>query len=242
MPLFGSSHKDNSTLQKPHHGAAPQAGMDGTGAGYGNAPVGAGVAHSNHNPLAPTTGTMGVGEPAMGNHNMVGGDRHHAGGMHDAHGGAGMAGTGTAHHTGGMTGGAIPATGAMGTQHQQQPHSGAGNHTGGMTGTGGGIPPAGVISSQHQQQPHSSGGGALTGKIEHAVGTIVGSKSLKAKGAEKEREAAGLKVQSQELAEAERLEQEAGMRRERAVAHGAHPDNRHVGGNVPGAGVPGAYN
>lgn len=48
------------------------------------------------------------------------------------------------------------------------------------------------------------------------------------------REARGLKVQSQELAEAERLEQEAGMRRERAVAHGAHPDNRHVGGIPPG--------
>ncbi len=44
------------------------------------------------------------------------------------------------------------------------------------------------------------------------------------------REARGLKVQSQELAEAERLEHEAGLRRERAVVHGAHPDNRHVGG------------
>ncbi|KAF8162475.1 hypothetical protein K438DRAFT_1775908 [Mycena galopus ATCC 62051] len=81
-------------------------------------------------------------------------------------------------------------------------------------------------------QTHS-GGGAMTGKIEHAVGSIIGSKSLKAKGIQKEQEARGLKIQSQELAEAERLEQEAGMRRERAVAHGAHPDNRHVGGHGP---------
>lgn len=34
------------------------------------------------------------------------------------------------------------------------------------------------------------------------------------------REAGGLKLQGQELAEAERLEQEALARRERAVAHG----------------------
>ena len=39
-----------------------------------------------------------------------------------------------------------------------------------------------------------------------------------------------------ELAEAERLEREAMLRRERAVAHGAHPDNRHLGGQ-PGAGA-----
>ena len=59
-------------------------------------------------------------------------------------------------------------------------------------------------------------------------------------------------MQSQELGEAERLEREALMRRQRAVAHGmwihvsirgfviligysgAHPDHRHLGGNAPG--------
>ncbi|KAF8162473.1 hypothetical protein K438DRAFT_1470103, partial [Mycena galopus ATCC 62051] len=97
----------------------------------------------------------------------------------------------------------------------------------GAGGAGTAIPPANTLNNQNQTH---SGGGAITGKIEHAIGSIVGSKSLKAKGIQKEQEARGMKIQSQELAEAERLEQAAGARRERAVAHGAHPDNRHVGG------------
>ena len=52
------------------------------------------------------------------------------------------------------------------------------------------------------------------------------------------REAAALKAQAAELTEAERLEQAALARRERAVAHGAHPDHRHLGGHNPGAGAP----
>jgi hypothetical protein len=64
------------------------------------------------------------------------------------------------------------------------------------------------------------GGHSTTGKIERAVGTMIGSKSLKAKGMQKEQEANSLKLQGQELAEAERLEREAMMRRDRAVAHG----------------------
>jgi uncharacterized protein YjbJ (UPF0337 family) len=49
------------------------------------------------------------------------------------------------------------------------------------TGTTG-IPPSTNINNQHR----SGGGGAMTGKIEHAVGSLVGSKSLKAKGIQKE--------------------------------------------------------
>jgi len=65
------------------------------------------------------------------------------------------------------------------------------------------------------------------------------------------REAQAYKVQSGELGEAERLEREVLMRRQRAVAHGmwnisirgfviligypgAHPNHRHLGGNPPG--------
>jgi len=59
---------------------------------------------------------------------------------------------------------------------------------------------------------------------------------VKAKVMQKEMEAKALKSQSNELAEAERLEQEALARRERAVAHGAHPDNRHLGG-IPNLGT-----
>jgi hypothetical protein len=60
----------------------------------------------------------------------------------------------------------------------------------------------------------------LTGKAESALGSALGSNALKAKGLEKEREANALNFQSSELAEAERLEREAKMRRERAVGHG----------------------
>ncbi|KAJ7160414.1 hypothetical protein C8R46DRAFT_1108014 [Mycena filopes] len=115
-------------------------------------------------------------------------------------------------------------------------HGMAPNQHGGMgMGNAGSIPPAGNLDSGNH---HGGGGGkSTTGKIEQKVGALVGSEALKAKGLQKQQEAQGLKIQSQELAEAERLEHEAGLRRERAVAHGAHPDNRHVGGQgAPGTG------
>ncbi|KAJ7668030.1 hypothetical protein B0H17DRAFT_1088420 [Mycena rosella] len=210
MPLFGSSNNHNNN----NNLTATE--MDN--AGYNNTQAtgpGMGRTHEPrlaNDPLAPGTGTgtAGMGGAGMGQGANVGGGRHHVPAA------AGM-------HNDGMHN-----DGMMAGQGQQY-------------GAGGGaaIPPTGALSSQHQQQPHS-GGGAMTGKIEHAVGSIVGSKTLKAKGIQKEQEAKGMKIQSQELAEAERLEAEAGLRRERAVGHGAHPDNRHVGGVVPTG--PGTYN
>ncbi|KAJ3726602.1 hypothetical protein C8R42DRAFT_657146 [Lentinula raphanica] len=89
--------------------------------------------------------------------------------------------------------------------------------------------PGNIPPSSHM---NASGGPghSTTGKVEKAIGSAVGSNALKAKGMQKEMEANALKTQSSELAEAERLEREAVMRRERAVAHGAHPENRHLGG------------
>lgn len=79
----------------------------------------------------------------------------------------------------------------------------------------------------------------MTGKVESALGSMVGSSALKAKGLQKEQEANAVKLQGRELAEAERLEKEALMRRERAVGHGAHPANSQLGaGSVTGAGGP----
>ncbi|KAI0356013.1 hypothetical protein OH77DRAFT_282943 [Trametes cingulata] len=90
------------------------------------------------------------------------------------------------------------------------------------------VPPASHINADNSR---SGGAGArLAGKAERAAGTMVGSQALKEKGFQKEQEAGAFKMQSAEIAEAERLEKEALMRRERAVAHGAHPDNRHLGG------------
>lgn len=99
------------------------------------------------------------------------------------------------------------------------------------------IPLAGTLNDENQTR-----GGRfqkMTGKMESAMGSMVGSEKLKAKGMQKEkyafmiqigwtitdregssREVNALKLQGRELAEAERLEQEALARRERAVAHG----------------------
>ena len=60
----------------------------------------------------------------------------------------------------------------------------------------------------------------MTGKVEHAVGSLVGSQALTTTGMQKEQEAQAFKAQSAEIAEAERLEKEALLRRERAVQHG----------------------
>ena len=64
-------------------------------------------------------------------------------------------------------------------------------------------------------------GTKLTGKVESALGSMVGSSTLKAKGLEKEREANSANMQALELAEAERLEREAMMRRQKVLGHGA---------------------
>ncbi|KAI0370500.1 hypothetical protein BV20DRAFT_1052267 [Pilatotrama ljubarskyi] len=108
----------------------------------------------------------------------------------------------------------------------------AGTGPGMGAGAGAGAHPP-VPPASHINPDNRSGGGAgtrLAGKAERAAGTMVGSQALKEKGFQKEQEAGAFKMQSAEIAEAERLEKEALMRRERAVAHGAHPDNRHLGG------------
>ena len=75
----------------------------------------------------------------------------------------------------------------------------------------------------HFSNGQKTGSGSSTaGKIEKAIGTVLHNSKLKAKGIEKEREAQALKAQSMELAEAERLEHEARLRRERAVQHGKY--------------------
>ncbi|KAI0760317.1 hypothetical protein C8Q74DRAFT_1372214 [Fomes fomentarius] len=121
------------------------------------------------------------------------------------------------------------------------PQGTTGQYAAGGPGPGPGPGLGGGTAGQNQQVPpvshintstgHQGGGGSrLVGKTERAVGTLVGSQALKEKGIQKEQEASAFTQQSAEIAEAERLEKEALMRRERAVAHGAHPDNRHLGG------------
>ena len=78
------------------------------------------------------------------------------------------------------------------------------------------------INTHSDANRSGSTGGRVAGKAERAVGTLVGSQALKEKGFQKEQEAGAFKMQSAEIAEAERLEKEALMRRERAVAHGEY--------------------
>ncbi|KAJ7697636.1 hypothetical protein B0H17DRAFT_1263113 [Mycena rosella] len=127
MPLFGSSNTHDNNLNTNQ--------MDNTG--YNNTQTtgpGMGRTHEPrlaNDPLAPGTGTAGMGEPGMGNTTHAGGGRHHAGGMHNDEMMAGGAGTGGVGTGGAGTGGAaIPPTSAFGSQHQQQPESGAGGVTG----------------------------------------------------------------------------------------------------------------
>jgi len=88
-----------------------------------------------------------------------------------------------------------------------------------------------LTPTSHMNNTHHSGGGSrVIGKVEHVVGSLVGSHALKAKGMQKEQEAQAFQAQSTEIAEAERLEQEAMLRRERAVQLGAHPSNKPLGG------------
>ncbi|EIW78643.1 hypothetical protein CONPUDRAFT_167609 [Coniophora puteana RWD-64-598 SS2] len=113
----------------------------------------------------------------------------------------------------------------------QDPFNRNTSSTGASTGTGGANPPA---SSGNRDQGHG-GGQSMTNKVESAVGSMVGSNALKAKGMQKRQEADSIHQQSQELAEAERLEHEALVRRDHAVSHGAHPQNKHLGGDANAA-------
>ncbi|OBZ67396.1 hypothetical protein A0H81_12684 [Grifola frondosa] len=152
---------------------------------------------------------------------------HHVSGPTSGHqagyaGGAGAAGpTATAGHDQSN----VPQQGYENNAPGVDPRFGQGNTS---------VPPAEHINSNNQR---GGSGGGLTGKMEHAVGSMVGSQALKDRGYQKEQEANAFKAQSAEIAEAERLEKEAMLRRERAVAHGAHPDNRHLGGSAALAGA-----
>jgi hypothetical protein len=175
----------------------------------------------------------GVGVPPSqhGLHSGGPGHGHYSGAETEGYGTAGApgygAGTGTGHHGAGVPAdhmaNAYPGTASAGGFYPG-PDSGRGVSASGEPG----IPPTHTVN--HGSTTGSGSGSAFAGKVEQAVGTLLSSQSLKAKGLQKEEEARALKAQSRELTAAEQLEKEAAMRRERAVAHGAHPDNRHVGG------------
>ena len=82
-----------------------------------------------------------------------------------------------------------------------------------------GNPNAGTM--YHRQTGGTAGTGTkLAGKVEFAIGSLVGSQSLKAKGLAKEREADAATIQRLQLAEAERLEREAILHRQNVAGQG----------------------
>ncbi|KAF7983234.1 hypothetical protein HWV62_23532 [Athelia sp. TMB] len=213
MPLFKKNH-DQRTNDVPPTTMANSGNTSSMAGGPGMAP-----GDPNYNPSDPIynpPGGAGTGN-GQGTNNTSGwgNDPHNA--IDQQRAGDYDQGWASGGYHGGGAGAGTGGAGMMGGQQQQN------------------IPPTAALGPGGQQAPVHSGH-ATTGKIEHAVGTMIGSKSLKAKGLQKEQEAQAYKVQGAELGEAERLEREALMRRERAVAHGAHPDHRHLGGVAPGTG------
>ncbi|KAI0093455.1 hypothetical protein BDY19DRAFT_427246 [Irpex rosettiformis] len=84
-------------------------------------------------------------------------------------------------------------------------------------------------------------GTGMTGHRHHPhvqqQGPVVGAAPLREQAMMHDREAQNVSAQSKELAEAEALEQQAREHRERAVAQGAHPHNKYLGGNPATADV-----
>ncbi|KAL1717070.1 hypothetical protein EV715DRAFT_292610 [Schizophyllum commune] len=228
MPLFSKKNHHTTTTGHDTHGAGQydQYGTGTTGAHHG---VGTGSTHHG----AGTTGTHHYGTEdayeGMGAHTAPHGREYAAepygNNLNTHHGGvATHAGPGvTETHGPGYQRGAAPPT-----------HGGIGHHGGGVNaapatgtghayGTGVGAP----RSTGAGMGARSSGSGHETmGKLEHAAGTLLSSNTLKARGAQKEQEGRTLK----ELGEADRMEEEANIRRQRALAHGTAPGAGRTGG------------
>jgi hypothetical protein len=235
MPLFGHKN-DNITTSDPN--AIPPTGHhDHTGPGAVTGGIAGGAAGHG-------VGHTGVGTAlgaTVGEHHAR---THPANDMtttHHGHTGPGLMTGGAA---GGLVGnqmghtGAGTALGAAAGEHHAHTHPTQPYSTTGGTVPGAGVGTthgAGMAGTHPGAATHAPGATekAFVGKLEHAAGTVLCSSTLRAKGIEKEREAQALKVQAAELGQAEGLEAEADARRQRAVAHGAHPQHLNAGHVVP---------
>ncbi|KJA22071.1 hypothetical protein HYPSUDRAFT_55005 [Hypholoma sublateritium FD-334 SS-4] len=221
MPLFGSNNNDSTTIGNTgYHHLRPTTDTAQGFPGGGQGATGTGAYPTSH---------TGAGLGFDSNHN--GPTNTFAPGSNSQQSGGNPFSDNSSHTmgSGGAMGGGAHLGGGRGIPPTSADHNTAGPVPMGTGGTGGGV------------------GHSLTGKVERAVGNLIGSQSLQAKGAQKELEAGATKMQGRELAEAERLENEALMRRQGAVGHGAHPANSNLGaGNIGqggvGSGMPGGFN
>ncbi|WVQ68177.1 uncharacterized protein L199_006383 [Kwoniella botswanensis] len=179
-----------------------------------------GVGHDN-NPYTTGNATLGNNtQSGYGGVNRNGGPLGH-------HTGQGVSGTGPAPTypqttaTGGHAGGA-------GAGVHPPPVAGAGHVNTGpapLHGVNSGSTPSTKEAVKLEKKGHR----------EEKLGNILHSTSMKEKSAAHLAQADHLKMQASELNEAERLEHEAGMRRQRAVGLGADPMHAHGStGHGPG--------
>lgn len=243
MPLFG--HKNNTAATEPLYGPTGTAVPVGPTTDRRHDPVGLARDENyqggavNQNTSMPAEygrgGAGAAGMPGVGHHEH--GVGHHGPGVgagvgpgagqydqgYDNRGGFterggydNQAGYG---QTGGVTG--SNATGGVG-------------HGMGTTGPAPGVGGVGGGMASHNMPPDFREGKRMerSGQLEHAFGTILSSQTMKAKGAAKEAEGRQMKLQAQEIGRAQGFEQEAQLSRERALAHGAHPDHAMSGGTT----------
>ncbi|KAF8652399.1 hypothetical protein AX16_004427 [Volvariella volvacea WC 439] len=141
------------------------------------------------------------------------------------------------HATGG-TGAAYGQTGAGTTG----PATGPTAQQPGYAGTTTTGAPAGVHQTWDQpsvprQMAHDTGASLKSGvgRAEQATGAVFGSDRMKATGAERQAEAEASRYRNADLAEAERLEQEARLHRERAAGMGpGYGGTQYPGGTGTG--------
>ncbi|EPS95648.1 hypothetical protein FOMPIDRAFT_1043500 [Fomitopsis schrenkii] len=122
------------------------------------------------------------------------------------------------------------------TQHNANAPGDIGNHNaqrdGGLgyqdNGPQNTAPGAGYAADTRHRDHHGHHGGVVD-RAEQHVENAVGARAVHNQVGDKEQEVKAIKAQSAELAEAERLEREAKMHRDRAVSGGAHPDNQRLG-------------
>ncbi|WWC63131.1 uncharacterized protein I303_105731 [Kwoniella dejecticola CBS 10117] len=177
--------------------------------GYDTTTTGPG--HTGPNPYTTGSGS-GVGGTGTGPHPQ--GAYDHNEGPLGHHTGQGVSGTGPALGGGGEGG----TAGGVGVH--PPPVAGAGHVNTGpapLHGTGTGTAPSAKEALKLEKKGHR----------EEKLGGILHSTSMQQKGAAHLAEADHLKMQASELSEAQRLEHEAGMRRQRAVGLGADPMHAH---------------
>lgn len=233
MPLFGHHNTQNDTVAntEANSGRGPAVGS--------NQPMHAGgdPLYNNDRGLNQENATQG----GLAGYHVPGGTagpQATSGAYQDGGMGMGQGHQNSAIPQGGMTQGTGVAPGPMDrnlatNQNNHAVGSGNGMGMGGGTGGGGGMGGGmgGGGGMQQANLPDLADAKKLerSGKLDKFIGSVTHNTLLKQEGLEKQADAAAIREQTRHLTEAQRLEQEAQMRRGAAVGMGAHPGHMHAG-------------